>query len=646
MKFKKCLSLILATSILVSGCSTINSLMSTRVQDEVVTSESSIVEELNETEVAIATETNTTETTVEETEAVLDINLYEGMTPEEIVATLTLEQKAAQMVQGAIYSLNYNDMANNCYGSVLSQDEYFRGRNSWRNVVDNYQDAALNSAASIPFLYGQDSVHGVNYASGTVIFPQNISIGATRDVEGAYEMGCLVANDLIYTGMLWNFAPCVACAQDPRWGRTYESYSSDPEVVRELSVAFASGLIDNGIIACAKHFFGDGYTAYGTGEFSDFTERLIDRGDSLMTPAQIEAELATYQALIDAGVQTIMITHSSLNGIKMHENGEYIWYLKNEMGFEGFIVSDWNSIHNCSGDDLRANVILAVNAGIDMLMEPDDYEECRQYIIDAVNSGDITMDRVDDAVTRIIRVKMNAGLFEDPYGENLVTIDEYGGQQSYDLALRLAEESLVPLKDDAGLTIPDNSRILVMGPASDDTGVLCGGWTYDWTGEVDSSIYNRWAPDGVTILQGLRNEAAAHNWTIVTDESEVDAVDYIVLCVGEYPYAEWTGDTADLSLSGMCGLGGEEQINMAANAEVPTIALIVAGRNVIITDYMNEWDSIIMCYLPGTTGGTAIANALAGNSDYTGTLPMPYYSSVDQIGTGECMWDVGYSCVR
>lgn len=632
MKFKRCLSIMLAAAFILGGCSM-------PVAEETITLPT-------ETEIVVNESTGETEVISVEIDPIVNLEQYAGMTPEEIVATLTLEQKAAQMVQGAIYSLSTGEMELYGYGSVLSQAENRLGYNAWTRIVNGYQTAALCSGSSIPFLYGQDSVHGVNYASNTIIFPQNISIGATRDVEGAYEMGCLVANDLLYTGMLWNFAPCVACAQDPRWGRTYESYSSDPELVRELGVAFASGLIDNGVIACAKHFFGDGYTAYGTGEFSDNTPRLIDRGDSLMTPQQIEAELATYQALIDAGVQTIMISHSALNGLKMHENGEYIWYLKNEMGFEGFIVSDWNSIHNCSGEDLRANVILAINAGIDMLMEPDDYEECCQYIIEAVDDGSILEERVDDAVTRIIRVKMNAGLFDNPYGEDLPTIDEYGGQQSYDLALRLAEESLVPLKDNAGLTIPDNSRILVMGPAADDTGVLCGGWTYTWTGGTDNGPYVRWEPNGVTILQGLRDQAQSHNWTIVTDESEIDAVDYIVLCVGEYPYAEWTGDTEDLSLSGMCGLGGEEQINMAANAEVPTIALIVAGRNVIISDYMNEWDSIIMCYLPGTTGGTAIANALAGDVDYTGTLPMPYYSSVDQIGTGSCMWDVGYSCVN
>ena len=632
MKIKRCLSILLVAAFILGGCSM-------PVAEETITLPT-------ETEIVVNESTGETEVISVEIDPIVNLEQYAGMTPEEIVATLTLEQKAAQMVQGAIYSLSTGEMELYGYGSVLSQAENRLGYNAWTRIVNGYQTAALCSSSSIPFLYGQDSVHGVNYASNTIIFPQNISIGATRDVEGAYEMGCLVANDLLYTGMLWNFAPCVACAQDPRWGRTCESYSSDPELVRELGVAFASGLIDNGVIACAKHFFGDGYTAYGTGEFSDNTPRLIDRGDSLMTPEQIEAELATYQALIDAGVQTIMISHSALNGLKMHENGEYIWYLKNEMGFEGFIVSDWNSIHNCSGEDLRTNVILAINAGIDMLMEPDDYEECCQYIIEAVDDGSILEERVDDAVTRIIRVKMNAGLFDNPYGEDMPTIDEYGGQQSYDLALRLAEESLVPLKDDAGLTIPDNSRILVMGPAADDTGVLCGGWTYTWTGGTDNGPYDRWEPNGVTILQGLRDQAQSHNWTIVTDESEIDAVDYIVLCVGEYPYAEWTGDTEDLSLSGMCGLGGEEQINMAANAEVPTIALIVAGRNVIISNYMNEWDSIIMCYLPGTTGGTAIANALAGDSEYTGTLLMPYYSSVDQIGTGNCMWDVGYSCVN
>ena len=576
------------------------------------------------------------------------IERYEGMTPEEIVASLTLEQKAAQMVQGANYNIVYDDLEEIDYGSVLGKFEKLPNPTAeeWYDITCQYQSAALSSEAAIPYIFGQDSVHGVNFAYGNVIFPHNINMGAANDPALMKEYGALVGSDLVHTGMMLNFSPCVDAAQDPRWGRTYECYSNDNERIKELSVAYAEGLMSEGIVVCAKHFFGGGYTKYGTGEFSDATIRIIDRGDAEMTQEEIDAQLSVYEALINSGVQSIMISHSSLWGTKMHENAEYISYLKDDLGFEGFILSDWDSIEKCSGDDLKANVILCINAGIDMLMEADHYEICRGYIVEAVNEGSISEERVNDAVTRIIKVKMDAGLFEDPFIENFEPSYEFGSERSHEVARELAAKSFVPLKAGKHLTIEPGMKVYVTGPAATDTGAMCGGWTYFWVGASDE-YGERVLPNDPSILEALEAAGAEKGFEIVTDPDRIDECDMVVLCVGEYPYAEWTGDTEDLSIVGDMALSGNKKaIEEAASSGKPTLTLIVAGRNIIVNDYIDDWDSCIICYLPGSEGGNAVADVLSGDVPLTGTLPMPYYSSIDQIGTDECWHEMGWSALQ
>lgn len=576
------------------------------------------------------------------------IERYEGMTPEEIVATLTLEQKAAQMVQGANYNIVYDDLEEIDYGSVLGKFEKLPNPTAeeWYDITCQYQSAALSSEAAIPYIFGQDSVHGVNFAYGNVIFPHNINMGAANDPELMKEYGALVGSDLIHTGMLLNFSPCVDAAQDPRWGRTYECYSNDNERIKELSVAYAEGLMSEGVVVCAKHFFGGGYTKYGTGEFSDSTVRIIDRGDAEMTQEEIDAQLSVYEALINAGVQSIMISHSSLWGTKMHENAEYIGYLKGDLGFEGFILSDWDSIEKCSGENIKENVILCVNAGIDMLMEADNYEICRGYIVEAVNEGSISEERVDDAVTRIIKVKMDAGLFEDPFIENFNPSYDFGSERSHEVARELASKSFVPLKAGDHMTIEPGMKVYVTGPAATDTGAMCGGWTYFWVGASDE-YGERVLPNDPSILEALETAGADKGFEIVTDPERINECDMVVLCVGEYPYAEWTGDTVDLSIVGDMAMSGNKRaIEEAAASGKPTLTLIIAGRNVIVNDYIDDWDSCIICYLPGSEGGNAVADVLSGDVALTGTLPMPYYSSINQIGTGECWHEMGWSALQ
>jgi beta-glucosidase len=579
-------------------------------------------------------------------EEVSSDNKLNSTSVEDILARLTLDQKAAQMVQGAVYNISNINMKQNCYGSILSTyGENSLNASEWKDLILKYQSDAMSSEAGVPYIYGNDAVHGVNTCEGAVIFPHNIGIGAANDKDLTYQMGLAVANEAKLTGMLWNFAPCLAAAQDPRWGRTYESYSSEISITKELGTSYSKGLIDGGILPCAKHFFADGNVLYGTGETLDGVNRVIDRGDAQLTDAEIQDLLEVYQASIDAGVMTIMLSHSSLNGIKMHANEKYISVLKNDMGFKGFIVSDWDSIHNIPGDSLREQTITAINAGIDMLMEATDFEVCRKYIVEAVNDGKIPADRVDDAVRRILTVKKAMGILDDPMMEKVTTaVSSVGSQEYRELARTLVEESLVLLKNDSKvLPIKKGTKIYVTGPAANDVGVQCGGWTITWQGSSDADNNGRKSlPEGKTILDGLIELGEEYDLTIITDPEKAADADLTLLCLGEKPYAEWIGDSADISITGELGQGGNAKaIDFAKSLGHPTIACIVAGRNVILSDYMKQWDGIVMCYLPGSEGD-GVANVLIGKNSFKGTLPMPYYAKVEDIRTEQVMFPVGY----
>lgn len=563
---------------------------------------------------------------------------YASMSPEEIVAGMTLEQKTAQMVQPAVYNVSAKTMKENDYGSILSTTDCIDAA-KWRKTVDDLQNAAIRSEAGIPYIYGQDDVHGVNYCRNAVYFPHNIGQGAANDEELAYQVGLITADEAKLCHMLWNFSPCVAQSVDPRWGRTYESYGSDLETITKLSTAYTKGLIDGGLVACTKHFFADGNVVYGTGEKSDI-DRLIDRGDSQLSDAEIAELLKVYQAQIDAGVQTIMISHSSLNGVKMHENKEYIMKLKDEMGFEGFIVSDWDSVGNTSGSSYKEQIITSVNAGIDMLMETERFEEARDIIIDAVESGDISQERVDDAVTRIIKVKKNAGLFDDPLLENIKTEQQETGSPEYRaVAEQLVEKSLVLLKNNKEvLPFKEGTKIYITGPTSDNGQAQCGGWTMSWNGAPTEDI-----PGVTTILEAFEEYADDYGIEVITDDKKAADADAVLLCVGEQAYAEWNGDTEDLALCGSLGLeGNADAIKEAKKLGKPTVTCIVAGRNVILDekDY-DGWDSVVMCYLPGSEG-KGISDVLCGCADFTGKLPSDWYGSLDQIGTDKCFLGRGY----
>ncbi|MBQ8913983.1 MAG: glycoside hydrolase family 3 protein [Lachnospiraceae bacterium] len=585
------------------------------------------------------TSLDATEEVTEDTGSLNDYKYmqYADMTAEEIVNSLTLEQKAFQMVQPACYMTSLKAMKENCYGSVLSRDNYYNYE-QWQEYIDNFQQMAISSEAGVPFIYGQDDVHGVNYAVDTVIFPHNIGMGAANDEELMYQVGLITADEAKLCHMLWNFSPCVAQSVDPRWGRTYESYGSDIETITKLSTAYTKGVQDGGVIACTKHFFADGNVLYGTGEDSD-ADRIIDRGDAVLTDEQIDELLSVYKAQIDAGVKTIMISHSSLNGVKMHENKEYIDILKNDYGFEGFIVSDWNSVQNTSPETYYEQVVTAVNSGIDMLMEVDRYDEAAGIVVEAVGNGDISEERVDDAVRRIIQVKKDIGIIKDPFCDNMETVqDETGSGEYRAVAERAVEESLVLIKNEGEvLPFKSGTSVYIMGPAANNDVSQCGGWTMDWNESYLEDI-----PGLTTIREGFEQKADEYGINVITKEADAENADVILLVVGEQAYAEWNGDAEDIDLCGPLGLSGNaSSIEKAKKYGKPIVTCIVAGRNVFIDDYIDDWDGVVMCYLPGSEG-QGVANVLCGNSNFTGRLPSPWYSSVEQIESGNAWLERGY----
>ena len=335
-----------------------------------------------------------------------------------------------------------------------------------------------------------------------------------------------------------------------------------------------------------------------------------------------------------------MISHSSLNGVKMHENKAYIMKLKNEMGFEGFIVSDWESIQHISGASYREQVITSVNAGIDMLMEVERFDEARQIIVEAVKNGAISEERLNDAVTRIIRVKKEAGLFEDPFLEKTKTRQAETGSPDYrKIAEKLVEESLVLLKNDGGvLPFKAGTKVYITGPAADNAAAQCGGWTIEWNGSSKKDI-----PGVTTVLEAFMRYAADYGIEIITNKNKAGNADAVLLCVGEQAYAEWNGDTADLALCGALGLpDNRKAIEEARALGKPTVACIIAGRNVILEpEDLAGWDSTVMCYLPGAEG-KGISDVLCGCADFTGKLPSPWYGNVGEIGSGKAFLERGF----
>jgi len=501
--------------------------------------------------------------------------------------------------------------------------------------VGEYQGEALATRLGIPMFYGIDAIHGIGHLVGATVFPQPIALGATADPDLVRQVAETTAQEMRALGLAWNFSPIVAAPQDIRWGRTYESYSENTEKVTELSTTFVEGLqsIPEGkansgdhsiyILATPKHFLGDGGTTFGTSIQNIIKPYLLDQGDMRYDEAAIrELFLPPYKEVVDSGAMSVMVSFSSWNGVKMHAQEYWITdVLKGELGFSGFVVSDWGGMDQID-TDYYTSVVTAINAGIDMNMVPYDYVRFIKSLQRAVMKGDISMERIDDAVGRILTVKFMLGLFDDPQADPDL-LDKVGSPEHRDLARQVVRQSLVLLKNE-GNVLPiakDNPLVYVAGVGADDLGMQCGGWTTTWQGEMGD------VQSGTTLLEGIRATVSADTKVVYRADGQFDGMaDVGIVVVGETPYAEGVGDRSDLSLSTV-------DINtiqaIQAHSE-KLVVVILSGRPLVITPQFQWADAWVAAWLPGTEG-SGVADVLFGDFPFTGRLSYTWPRSNQQL---------------
>ncbi|WP_406320706.1 glycoside hydrolase family 3 protein [Streptomyces sp. NBC_00519] len=566
----------------------------------------------------------------------------------DLLSRMSLEEKAGQMTQaerGAVG--NGSDIAAYDLGSLLSGGGSTPTPNTpeaWAKMIDGYQLRAQATRFQIPLIYGVDAVHGHNNLVGATIMPHNIGIGATRDPRIAEKAGAVTASEVRATGIPWDFAPCLCVSRDERWGRSYESFGEDPALVQSMETVIQGlqGRADgrdlsrnDKVLATAKHFVGDGGTEYGSSTTGTYT---IDQGVTKVTRQQLEAvHLAPYRTAVDRGIGTVMPSYSSLDllgdgqgPVKMHARADMInGVLKGRMGFDGFVISDWDAINQLPGD-YSSHVRTAVNAGVDMMMVPYSYKDFTAQLIAEVQAGRIGERRVDDAVSRILAQKFRLGLFEKPYADTSGA-SAIGSAAHRAVARQAAAESQVLLKNANGvLPLKKNQKVYVAGSNADDLGNQTGGWTVTWQGASGTHT------QGTTILDGMRKDADV---SYSKDASApTTGYDVGVVVVGETPYAEGVGDV---------GNGHDLQLSAADKAAVDKVCaamkcvvLIVSGRPQLIGDRLDETDALVASWLPGTEGG-GVADVLFGKRPFTGQLPVTWPRSEAQlpINVGDSAYD-------
>jgi beta-glucosidase len=556
----------------------------------------------------------------------------------ELLSRMTLDEKIGQMTQADQERLKEPaDIAKYYIGSVLSggNSDPAAGNSltAWANLYDRCQQQALTTRLGIPILYGIDAVHGHNNVIGAVIFPHNIGLGCTRDPELVEKIGRITAEEVRASGIQWTFAPCVTVPRDERWGRTYEGFSEDPNLVSILGAAAVRGLQGPSLsddllslLACAKHYAGDGGTmAVARGRAGVH----LDQGNTKVDEQALRRLfLPPYIAAIKAGVGTIMPSYSSWNGVKCSASHRLLTeILKQELGFEGFLISDWQAINQVD-PDYKTAVKISINAGMDMGMVPDNYREFSKYLKELVEEGAVPMSRINDAVTRILRVKFAMGLMDKnrSFLADRRLFESFGSEKHRLVARQAVRESMVLLKNKANiLPLSKTSHIHVGGKNADNLGCQCGGWTITWEGRNGNFV-----PGGTSILSGIRNTMARTAvMTFSVDGSGAEGADVGVVVIGEKPYAEGMGDRADLALD----KADIEAVDNMKKAGIPLVVILISGRPVIIGDVLDKADALIAAWLPGTEG-QGVADVLFGDYKPTGKLSYTWPKSMDQIPLG------------
>ncbi|TMW94947.1 hypothetical protein EJD97_009595, partial [Solanum chilense] len=528
-------------------------------------------------------------------------------------------------------------------GSVLSVPGDTPGLNAaaedWINMVNDIQKAALSTRLGIPMIYGIDAIHGHNNVYNATIFPHNVGLGVTRDPDLVKRIGAATALEVRATGIPYAFAPCIAVCRDPRWGRCYESYSEDINVVRTMTeiipglqgdvpansskgVPFVAG--KSKVVACAKHYVADGGT-----------ERGIDENNTEINRTSLYGiHMPAYYDSIIKGVSTVMISYSSLNGEKMHTNRDLVThFLKDNLKFRGFIISDSEGLDRITSPpdaNYTYSVQAGILAGIDMVMIPNNYAEFIGNLTLLVKDNIIPMSRIDDAVERILRVKFILDLFEDPLAD-LSLVNQLGSQEHRELAREAVRKSLVLLKNgkitsQPLLPLPKKApKILVAGTHADNLGYQCGGWTNQWQGVSGNNFIV-----GTTILSAIKKTVNPSTEVVYQLNPDANFVksnkfDYAIVVVGEVPYAEMLGDSSNLTIPEP----GPSTINNVCGA-VKCVVVIISGRPVVLEPYVDKIDGLVAAWLPGTEG-QGVADVLFGDYGFTGKLARTWFKSVDQL---------------
>ena len=554
-----------------------------------------------------------------------------------IVATMTLEQKIGQMTQPDIRSVTPEDVRKYYIGSILNGGGAWPSMNmhskvdDWLKLSDAFYRASMSTdmKVKVPVIWGTDAVHGHNNIYGATLFPHNIGLGAAHDPELMTRIGRATATEVRATGITWVFAPTLAVVQNPRWGRTYESYSSDPALVRGYGEAMVRGLqgklgTPTSVLATAKHWLGDGGTFHG-----------VDQGETRTSEANLaRTHAAGYYGAFQANVQTVMVSYSSFTDTasgkrrgKMHGNAHLVGdVLKRRLGFDGLVVSDWNGIEQVPGCT-KWHCPQAINAGIDLIMVPDDWKQFMPAAAEDVRAGRIPMSRIDDAVSRIIRVKLRSGLFD----ASPATGPHPNSQVLHSPAVRaIAREavrkSLVLLKNDGVLPLKRGGRILVVGKGADSLPMQAGGWSLTWQGDQTT---NADYPNADTLLSAMRKSLGAVRVDYSADGNGVDVRRYsaVVMVAAENPYAEMKGDiTFPASMRHTSRYPQDlRTLDRVSGKGVPVVTLLYSGRPVAVNDLINLSDAFIAAWLPGTEGrGIADMLVAAPNGrpafEFTGRL--------------------------
>jgi beta-glucosidase len=554
---------------------------------------------------------------------------------------MTLEQKVGQMTQADIRSITPDDVRRYYIGSILNGGGAWPAMNmhstvdDWLKLSEAFYRASMatDMKVKVPVIWGTDAVHGHNNVYGATLFPHNIGLGAAHDPALVERIGRATAEQVRATGISWTFAPTLAVVQNPRWGRTYESYSSDPALVRAYGEAMVRGLqgrlgSPTSVLATAKHYLGDGGTFHGK-----------DQGETRTSEANLaRTHAAGYYGALKANVRTVMVSYSSFTDTatgkrwgKMHGNAHLVGdVLKRRLGFDGLVVSDWNGIGQVPGCT-NWHCPRAINAGIDLVMVPDDWKKFIASTEADVRAGRIPMSRIDDAVSRIVRVKLEAGLFNaSPATGAHPDASVLHSSAVRALAREAVRKSLVLLKNDGVLPLRRTARVLLVGKGADSLPMQAGGWSLTWQGDnTNTSDF----PFADTLLSAMRKSLGAGNVDYSADGKGVDVRKYgaIVMVAAEKPYAEGAGDIPFPASMRHTSRYPQDlaALERVRGKGVPVVTLLYSGRPVAANDLINRSDAFIAAWLPGTEGMGLADMLLAGANgrpgfDFTGRLPFDW----------------------